>query len=179
VHRNRRLSWARAWELAYATLWTLTIWIGVIVWAAPGGAGLARAVLGLSLSAARNPPPSLGAVVAIAVNNALHAGWPLALGPLGMAHRPTTRLLADVVVALNLAVCAVLVGTALGAYGARAVPFLPHLPLEWAGVAIGTAGWIVERRQPLRTGERAGLACALVAVLLVAGFVEVWAVPSM
>jgi predicted NAD/FAD-dependent oxidoreductase len=73
----------------------------------------AREALRLSLSAASNPAPSVGAAVSIAVNNALHAGWPLALDPLGAARRRGTRALGDVAVTGNLVVCAVLVGVAL------------------------------------------------------------------
>jgi hypothetical protein len=56
----------------------------------------------LALSAARNPAPSVAGVVAIVASNALHCGWPLALGALGVARRRATRALGDVAVGANV-----------------------------------------------------------------------------
>lgn len=163
--------------MAYAGLWALTVAFAAVVWAIPGGSGFARGALVLSLSAARNPAPSVAAAVSITANNALHAGWPLALGPIGAARRRAARAFVDVAVALNIAMCAVLVGSAIGGYGSRTVAFLPQVPLEWAGVAVGAAGWTVERSWPLRRHERAVAAGVLVGLLAVAAAIEVWVTP--
>lgn len=163
--------------LAYGVLWALTLAVMALVLTLPDGGPIARGVLCLALSATGNPAPSVAGVLAVAINNCLHAGWPLALGPLGATRRPVTRKLADVAVALNVLVCAALTGAALGGYAPRIVVFLPHLPLEWAGIAVGAAGWLVERRRPLTARERARCACALILLLLAAAIVEIYATP--
>jgi hypothetical protein len=170
-------SCARAWGLAYGGLWALTLAVAAALWAVPGGARIARGLLPLALSAARNPVPSVAGVVAIAASNALHCGWPLALGALGVTRRRVARALGDVAVGANVLACAVMVGGALGGYGLRVVAFLPHLPLEWAGVAVGIAAWTVERRRSLRRYERVISISTLVGLLAAAALVEVCATP--
>jgi hypothetical protein len=100
--------------------------------------------LPLTLTAAHNPPPSLAGVLSIAINNTLRSVWPLTLGLIDAQRRRVTRLLADGAVLANLLVSGTLVGGAVGGYGVRVLAFLPHLPLEWAGLAMGAAGWAVE-----------------------------------
>jgi hypothetical protein len=143
----------------------------------PGASGLARAVLGLSLSGTRNPAPGAGVAMGIAVNNVFRGSWPLALGPLGAAGRRVTRACGDLAVAGNVLVCAALVGAAVGGYGLRTLAFLAHVPLEWAGVAAGVAGWLVERRGPLRGAERGWWVCMLVGLFGLAAIVETWLAP--
>jgi hypothetical protein len=149
----------------YAGLWAATLGFAALVWLTPGAGSLARGVLRLSLSAAHNPPPSLGGALSIAANNVVHSAWPLSLGLIDAQRRPFTRLLADGAVFANLLVAALLVGGAVGGYGVQALAFLPHVPLEWAGIAVGAAGWAVERERPLDWRARV-LGLALTAVLL-------------
>lgn len=167
----------RVWLVSYGVLSALTVGAAALVLIVPGGPALARETLRLSLSAAHNPPPSLGGVVSIAVNNTLHSVWPLSLRLIDVQRRRVSRLLADAAVLGNLLVCGLLVGAALGGYGWRVLAFLPHVPLEWAGVSLGTAGWAMERRQALGARERK-LTVALTAGLLVcAALVESLLVP--
>jgi hypothetical protein len=143
----------RAWLLVYTALWGFTLGTAILVWALPCGPAIAREVLRLTLSGAHNPPPSLAGVSSIAANNILHSVWPLSLGLIGAQRRRSARLLADAAVLANLAVAGLLVGGAIGGYGLRALPFLPHVPLEWAGIALGAAGWLVERERRFRGRE--------------------------
>ena len=79
---------------------------------------------------------------ALAAHNLPIAAWPLLLGVLG-AHRHRLgpachrRRSAGVHHRDTLPV-----GAALGAYGAALLPYLPHLPLEWAGLALGASAWL-------------------------------------
>lgn len=155
----------RAWVGVYFALWGLTVGIAALVWLAPGGASFARGVLSLTLSGAHNPPPSIGEVGSITTNNIMHSVWPLSLGLLCVQRRRFTRLLADGAVFANLFVGALLVGGAVGGYGVQALEFLPHVPLEWAGIVVGTAGWVVERGRPLDWLARM-FGLALAAILL-------------
>jgi hypothetical protein len=143
----------------------------------PGAPALARGLLHLSLTATHNPPPSVPGVISIALNNMLHSVWPLSLGLLDAQRRRFTRALADAFVTANLAVPGLLVGTALAGYGTRALPYLPHVPVEFAGIAIGSAGWLVERHRSLALRERILYAGATVVLLLLAATIETYLVP--
>lgn len=167
----------RAWITAYATIWVFTLAAGALVYVLPGGPGLARQLLALKLTAAHNPPPTMGLVLSIATNNTLHAIWPLTLGPLGARRNRLTRTLADGAVLANLLVPGLLVGGALGGYGLRVLPYLPHVPIEWAGIASGTSGWLIEREQPMRTATRTGALLSSAGLLLCAALVEVLFTP--
>lgn len=145
----------------------------------PNAPSLARHLLRLSLTASHNPPPSLPPALSIAANNTLHCVWPLLLGFLGAQRRRFTRLLADTAVLANLLLPSILVGCALGGYGARLFPFLPHIPFEWAGVSLGCTGWLVERRLPLGWGERAGAVALTASLLMLAAVCESWLVPHL
>lgn len=162
----------RAWLTAYAAIWTFTLTASVLVYASPGGPALARQLLALKLTAAHNPPPNAGLVLSIAINNTLHAIWPFTLGPLGARRNRLTRTLADGAVLANLLVAGVLVGGALSGYGLRMLPYLPHVPLEWAGIAVGASGWLVERERPMRPSALAGALASLAGLLLCAALLE-------
>jgi hypothetical protein len=85
--------------------------------------------------------------------------------------------------ALDLAVAVVLgdnvavVGLALGAYGLALLPWLAHVPLEWAGLAVGLAAYARARDHTpcLPAVAKAGAAGA--GVLALAAVVETWATP--
>ncbi len=52
------------------------------------------------------------------------------------------------------------VGAALGAYGTALLPYIPQLPLEWGGLALGASAWLVQRRRALTVSEGLGAARA-------------------
>lgn len=166
-----------AWLRAYALLWAFTVGACVLVLVVPGGPSLARRLLPLSLAAAHNPPPSLAGVLSIAANNTLRSVWPLTLGLIDAQRRRVTRLLVDGAVLANFLVSALLVGAAVGGYGVRVLAFLPHLPLEWAGLAGGIAGWVVERGQKLSLHERELVILFTVGILVCAAAAETYLVP--
>jgi uncharacterized membrane protein len=124
-----------------------------------------------------NPPPDLAHVLALAAHNIPIAAWPLLLGVMGAHRHRLARKIADAVLAGCILANTVPVGAALGAYGPPLLPYIPQLPLEWAGLALGASAWLVQRRRAL--GVREGLLClALIAcVLLCAATLETVAVP--
>lgn len=162
----------RAWAHAYALLWAFTLGSALLITITPGASVLARELLHLKLGASTNPPSSLAIVASIAANNMLRSSWPLALGPLGAGRNRFTRALADGAVLANLLVAGLLVGGALGGYGTRVLPYLPNVPVEWAGIASGTAGWFIERRRPLIQRERVAVSACTAALLICAAICE-------
>lgn len=166
-----------AWLAAYTLLLALTIATALAVGAIPGASALVRHLVRLTLVPGHNPPPSVGMVVSITENNTQRCIWPLLLSLADVGRRQWTLRLADIAVLAFLTGTALLVGGALGAYGPRTSPYLPHLPLEYAGIATGAAGWLVDRRRPLSARQRIA-ALALTTLLLVcAAGIETTLVP--
>ncbi|MQA75695.1 MAG: hypothetical protein GEU88_15370 [Solirubrobacterales bacterium] len=118
----------------------------------------------------------MGAIVA---HNALAALWPLALVALGWHRLAVVEWVGDGVVWGALLLNGASVGLALGAVGVELLAYLPHLPLEWLGLAIPVAGWSAARAGELGPGLRPLVAVGAVAllVLLVAAAVEVYVAP--
>ena len=93
------------------------------------------------------------------------------------ASRPA-RTFADLLVAAPLALVTIQVGLALDRWGARLLPYIPQLPIEYAAAALAAGVWITYRHSP-RPAVRAlardtGLMLALLAI---AATVEVLATP--
>ena len=84
------------------------------------------------------------------------------------------RLLGDLITAAVMLANAALVGAALGSWGERLLPYLPHLPLELAALACSSAAWWSRRGDP-RPAWRPAAHVLCLAVL--AALVEVYATP--
>ena len=167
-----------AWLYAYTAVWTATLAAAVLV--ALAGQPLVlptRHLLALALTAHRNPPPRIEHVLALAAHNIPIAAWPLLLGLTGAhRHRLATHV-ADGVLLACIILNTLQVGAALGAYGAALLPYLPQLPVEWAGLALGASAWLVQRRRALTVPEGLGLLALIASVLLCAAVLETVAVP--
>jgi hypothetical protein len=108
------------------------------------------AVLALAQMLARSPDPS-----------ARPMRWLLAL----------LRVLVGLVVTVNV----IVVGGALGAYGARMVrAMLPHGPVELAAYAAALARVIAGRRRPLPIRAMVGWAILSIGLLAIAATLETW-----
>ena len=163
---------------AYAGIWAVTLVVAALVAAAGQPASsLTRRVLGLRLSAQRNPPPQLGHILTLATHNIPLAAWPLLLGVAGADRGRRARLLADGAVIAYILANTVPVGAALGAYGTPLLAYLPQLPLEWAGLALGVSSWLRQRRGSLTARERVRSLAAITGALLCAALLEVVAIP--
>lgn len=176
--RPRRGELRRAWLAAYTSTWILTLSAGALV--AIDLAQLGRPVrhlLELSLSPQRNPPPSIGHVIALLAHNLPLAAWPLLLGVVGAHRHHLARQITDTVLAAWLTANVLLVGAALGAYGSQLLVYLPQVPFEWAALALGASAWLMQRSDPLTVRERAALFTLIAGVLLCAAILETIAVP--
>jgi hypothetical protein len=169
---------AHIWLHTYAAVWAATLTAAAII--ALVGQPLAapvRRVLGLALSAQRNPPPHLGHVLTLAAHNIPIASWPLLLGVLG-AHRHRFAMhVADGVLLACIIANTLPVGAALGVYGTALLAYIPQLPLEWGGLALGASGWLVQRRRALTASEGIGVFVLIACVLLCAAALETVGVP--
>jgi hypothetical protein len=167
-----------AWLYAYAAVWTATLIPAALVGLAGGALALrARHLLALTLTAQHNPPPGIGPVLALAAHNIPIASWPLLLGVMG-AHRHRLAMhVADGVLLACIILNTLPVGAALGAYGSPLLPYVPQLPLEWAGLALGASGWLLHRRRALSFSEGFALLALIAGVLLCAAAIETVAVP--
>jgi lysylphosphatidylglycerol synthetase-like protein (DUF2156 family) len=169
---------AGAWLRAYTAICAATVVFAALIVA--GGPGLAqpvRRILGAQLTPRNNPPPSLGHVLALAAHNIPIATWPLLLGVMGAYPHRLTWQFADTLVVACLLVNVLPVGAALGAYGTPLLPYVPQLPLEWAGLALGAGSWLVQRDRELTGRERLMWLAVTAGVLLCAAVLETVAVP--
>jgi hypothetical protein len=167
-----------AWLYAYAGVWIATLVPAVLValvgrpWVLP-----VRHVLGLTLTAQRNPPPGVGHVLFSEAHNLPIVAWPLLLGLIGAHRHPLAKHVADGLLTACIIVNTLQVGAALGAYGAPLLPYLPQLPVEWGGLALGASAWLVQRRRALTVAEGLGLLALIAGVLLCSAALETVAVP--
>jgi hypothetical protein len=162
----------------YAAIWTATLtaaFVVAVAWqtlAAP-----VQQVLGLRLTPITNPPPDIERVMALAAHNIPIAAWPLLLGMMGAHRSRRSRRIADCLVLACMAANVLPVGAALGAYGAALLPYIPQLPLEWAGLAVGAGSWLVQRRRVVTAREGLVWFALITAALLCAAALETFTVP--
>ncbi len=165
-----------AWLWAYGAIWTATLGSAALV-ALLGARAEApvRRLLGLRLEP--NPAPQVGHVLALAAHNLPIAAWPLLLGVIGAHHHRLGQKIADTVLLACILVNTLPVGAALGAYGAPLLAYIPQLPIEWAGLALGASAWLLQRRRALTVLEGLALLALTACVLLCAAVIETVAVP--
>ena len=158
---------------ASTAVWSMTLAVTALVAAAPGAAELVRGAFAFRLDAGR--PGTWGEAAGYFATNlrvvaAIHlAAWTRARsGPLGP--------LIDVVVGSTVTINAAVVGAALGAYGVRALPWLVHLPLEWAALGVAVSAYAAGRREFLATSTLLRTLVSACVLLGAAATVEAFAV---
>lgn len=168
---------SRAWAQAYSAIWAATLGAAALVAAIGPLNQPVQRLLGLRLDANGTPPPHPAHVVALAAHNFPIAAWPLLIGVLGAHRKPVGRHVADAVLIACLSINVLPVGAALGAYGPALLPYVPQLPLEWAGLALGASAWLMQRRRALAASQGVAVAALIGIVLICAAAVETLAVP--
>lgn len=151
----------------------LVVWIG-----GEPMRSLTRHAVGLRLQPARIPGVPLGHVLALAAHNIPIASWPLLLGVAGADRDRLTRRLSDCAVAVCVLVSTIPVGAALATYGGALIAYVPQLPLEWAGIALGAGAWLVQRQRPVSVWKRLLWFGVIAVVLTGAATLETTAVPQ-
>jgi len=162
---------------------SLTLTFAALVGAAVAAGVAVLAVPDLGHSLYPHPPrPTLardtGAALGLLAHNAPVALWPLALLALDWHEIPLARRAGDGLIGAQLTVHGATVGAALATWP-ELVPWLPHLPAEYAAIALPAGAWIAARRRGGGGRHELALTAALVLVLLaLAAALETWAVPS-
>ena len=115
-----------------------------------------------------------GEVLEVLAANLPPLAVPLLLAVSLAGHGRAWRSLGDLITAAVMIANAATVGAALGAWGTRLLPYLPHLPLELAALACSCAAWWSRRTEP-RPLARLPLLVLSLAVL--AALLEVYTTP--
>ena len=143
--------------------------------------GIVVAILDPRLAGATRPHPTLtgspGDAVWIVQNNARMLAAPFLLVALGLPQSRLGRRAGDLIVAGLTAASTVSVGLELGRWGARLVPYLPQLPLEWAALALAVHAWVIARPGHVTIRQLTPLAAIVLALLAGAAALETWATP--
>ena len=150
------------------------------LWAITALAALAGALdPRLALRAAPHPAlqPTFGAWVAILAVNARVLCVPFLLSVLGLQEGGSGRRLGDLAVVVLMLVNGGMVGVELGRWGARLLPYLPQLPLEWLAAGTSAAVWARARHARVDHAQLAWQAALVLALLIAAATVEVLLTP--
>ena len=147
----------------HLAIWLATIAPAAAVHASPELAHDVRTALAFRLEPR---PGTLNEALGILATNA-RATAALLLTAIAVTGLPPLRPILDAFVTTIVVANAALVGIATGAYGAAAMPWLIHLPLEWTALGTATAAYAAARAGP--TSPRAlARAAALTTLLLIA-----------
>jgi hypothetical protein len=139
AHQRTRLPWPRAIADTLAALVIVTV----------VGAGAGAIDHSLFGSAAPHPTlhPTATAIASILATNARVLALPFVLIVFGSHTTRAGRTAGDALLLAVLGANALRVGVAIGRWQTRLLPYLPHLPLEYAAVAVATSAWLRARQQ--------------------------------
>ena len=167
-----------SWPRAYAATWLSTLACALLVaFIGEPARAFVRKVIDARMSPALNAHPTALHVLVLAAQNMPHAAWPLLLGGAGALQSARNRLITDALVWIALIANTASVGAALATYGARLLPYLPQVPLEWAALALGASAWVLQRDRALAPVQASALAGLILLILLGAAVLETYAVP--
>ena len=126
--------------------------------------------------------PSLQAIASILETNLRVLAAPFLLIAFRFHTTRSARAAGDVIVGAILAANALHIGLAIGRWQARLIPYLPHLPLEYAAAVLATSAWLSARRRATRQQPQDNRATGLyaagtTAALIAAALVEVLLTP--
>lgn len=162
----------RGFSRAYFVLWATTLAIALAVVILPGLSEYVRRALDLTFQSASDTIPD---ALTIWINNSATCLIPIFLLLLTDPSRGGLRLIIPVgILIASVVPSVVIVGTAIGAYTDRIVPYLIHLPLEWAALALPLSLWPAALDAPLPRRTLGSAALLTLAFTLSAALVEVF-----
>jgi hypothetical protein len=158
--------------------------LGAVIGLTAVGVALGLADHNLLASTPPHPAlrPSIQTIASILATNLRVLAAPFLLIAFRFHTTRPARAAGDVIVSAILAGNALHIGLAIGRWQARLIPYLPHLPLEYAAAVLAASAWLSARRRATRRqrlDKRAtGLyAAGTTAALLAAALVEVLLTP--
>lgn len=134
----------------HLALWAATLSPAAIVFPSPQLAQGIRTALGFRLEP--TPGTLIEALNILGTNARVTAT--LFLAAVAVTGLPQLRPALDAFVAVLVLGNAALVGVAIGAYGTAALPWLVHLPLEWAALGTAASAYACARAGPARFAVR-------------------------
>lgn len=161
---------------AIAALFALTALTAAVVAAVPGLADCVDDLASVRLDGP-NIPHTLGEVLRIFLHNVVIVAVPIAVAAARHTFRRFGRVVCDVAVVTIVARSGLLVGAVLGANGSALLPYLVHLPFEWAAVGVGAGAWLLSLRRPPTALDEFKAARLAVPLLLAAAVLETYATP--
>jgi hypothetical protein len=171
VLHGRRLAPWTVFAAAFVGLCALTL--------AAAGIGELSRLIAPRLHLRPHTEPSIRLALGTWAHNMRIAGWPLLAAALRMHRVRWRRRLVDAWLAISLVGNSVLVGAAIAAGGQRLLPYLVHLPFEWAAIALAASGWILASRRTMPGRQLAALTANFALLLAVAALLETYAVPHL
>lgn len=159
----------RAFQRAGALIVGLTVLGALAGLLIPGLAGTTR------------PHPtltgSLSDALGILANNLRVLAAPFLLWLLRLRDSRVGRTIGDLIMLALAGASAITVGIALGRWRARLIPYLPHLPLEWAALTVATATWLLIRTGGASPRQLLALGSSVAVLVCAAAAVETWTTP--
>jgi len=120
--------------------------------------GVALGVVAPELPPSGRPHPTLPGTLrealGILATNLRVLAAPVLLALFGLGRGRRSQLLGDVLVAGLVLANTLRVGAAIGRFGTRLLPYLPHLPLEWLALTLCATAWL-----QIRTGASTRVVC--------------------
>lgn len=127
-----------------------TVHVTVALWALTALAA-ALGAIAPGLAPGSRPHPTLhgtvGELLGILATNLRVLAAPFLLIMFRWPAGRCTRRLGDLLIVALILVNTVQVGLAIGAFGHQLIPYLPHLPLEWAALGCSTGAWLQARHR--------------------------------
>jgi Stage II sporulation protein M len=126
--------------------------------------------------------PTAEAIASIFASNLRILALPFLLIVFRFHTSRAARTAGDLLLIAVVAVNGLRVGLAIGRWQTQLVPYLPHLPLEYAAAAVATSAWLQARqnaitRQSRNTRAIAATGAGGAALLIAAAVVEVLLTP--
>lgn len=174
TQRATRADLIRRIAAATVCLWTMTAMCVVIVALVPGARPAVRALLAFALTPYPGTPQEL---VDIATTNT-RVVLGIALAAWAPSRAPALRTPADLLVLTIVVANTAFVGSAVGAYAAEAIPWLVHLPVEWAALAIVVGLYATARRRHVSLTAWTAATTAALALVVAGALAETFLTPQ-
>jgi hypothetical protein len=170
--------WFRDGERRLSPLATAAVIVSALT-----GAGILLGAIDPAFAPGGAPHPTLhgsaGEALSILAANLRVLAPPFVLAAFGVHHSRSGRRFGDLLIATVVMLNTLHVGLAIGHFGIRLLPYLPHLPLESLALALSLASWLELRTPPVSRRTVARNALIVLAVTTAAAGSETLLTPHL